>query len=157
MMNIDNVNLIFTIVSIVVTVISIFCSVLSFKSAKKAKQYKTEACMLKDTIDLKSLTSNFIVESQHFLKLTRSSDWFRGIDVSTVTSPFISVLMSFASSFHLMSNSEEIKFKVHKLTCQVQDYEKLDFKSKKKCQDLIFEIAETMQEEVQKSATKIIR
>ena len=62
-MNIDNVNLIFTIVSIVVTVISIFCSVLSFKSAKKAKQYKTEACMLKDTIDLKSLTSNFIVES----------------------------------------------------------------------------------------------
>lgn len=87
--------------------------------------------MLKDTIDLKSLTSNFIVESQHFLKLTRSSDWFRGIDVSTVTSPFISVLMSFASSFHLMSNCEEIKFKVHKLTCQVQDYEKLDFKSKK--------------------------
>lgn len=112
--------------------------------------------MLKDTIDLKSLTSNFIVESQHFLKLTRSSDWFRGIDVSTVTSPFISVLMSFASSFHLISNSEEIKFKVHKLTCQVQDYKKLDFKSKKKCQDLIFEIAETMQEEVQKSATKIV-
>ena len=151
MMNIDNVNLILTIVSIVVTVISIFCSVLSFKSAKKAKQYKTEACMLKDTIDLKSLTSNFIVESQHFLKLTRTSDWFRGIDVNTVTSPFISVLMSFASSYHLMSNSE-----VHKLTCQVQDYEKLDFKSKKKCQDLIFEIAETMQEEVQKSAKKII-
>ena len=58
MMNIDNVNLIFTIVSIVVTVISIFCSVLSFKSAKKAKQYKTEACMLKDTIDLKSLRRN---------------------------------------------------------------------------------------------------
>lgn len=96
--------------------------------------------MLKDTIDLKSLTSNFIVESQHFLKLTRSSDWFRGIDVSTVTSPFISVLMSFASSFHLMSNCEEIKFKVHKLTCQVQDYEKLDFKSKKKCQDLILKL-----------------
>ena len=112
--------------------------------------------MLKDTIDLKSLTSNFIVESQHFLKLTRSSDWFRGIDVSTVTSPFITVLMSFASSFHLMSNSEEIKFKVHKLTCQVQDYEKLDFSTKKKCQDLIFEIAETMQEKVQKSATKIV-
>ena len=142
MMNIDNVNLILTIVSIVVTVIS--------------KQYKTEACMLKDTIDLKSLTSNFIVESQHFLKLTRTSDWFRGIDVNTVTSPFISVLMSFASSYHLMSNSEDIKVKVHKLTCQVQDYEKLDFKSKKKCQDLIFEIAETMQEEVQKSAKKII-
>lgn len=112
--------------------------------------------MLKDTIDLKSLTSNYIAESQHFLKLTRSSDWFRGIDVNTVTSPFISVLMSFASSYHLMSNSEDIKVKVHKLTCQVQDYEKLDFKSKKKCQDLIFEIAKTMQEEVQKSAKKII-
>lgn len=56
--------------------------------------------MLKDTMDLKSLNSYFIIESQHFLKQTRSSDWFRGIDVNTVTSPFASVLMSFSASYH---------------------------------------------------------
>lgn len=156
MMNIDSLNLILTFMSIAITIISICCSVLSFKSAKKAKQYKTEVCLLKDTIDLKSLTSNYMVESQHFLKQTHSSDWFKGIDVNAVTSPFISVLMSFGVSYHLMDNGEELKAKVHKLTCQVQVYETLDFKSKKRCQDLIFQIAETLQEEIQKSANKIV-
>lgn len=156
MTNIDSLNLVLTIISLAVTIISIYCSVLSFKSAKKAKQYKTEVCLLKDTIDLKSLTSNFMVESQHFLKQTRSSDWFRGVDVNAVTSPFVSVLMSFGISYHLMDKGEDLKVKVHKLTCQVQVYETLDFKSKKRCQDLIFEIAETLQEEVQKSANKIV-
>lgn len=73
-MNIDNVNLILTIVSIVVTFISIVCSISSFRFAKKARQYKEETSMLKDTMDLKSLNSNFMIESQHFLKQTRSSD-----------------------------------------------------------------------------------
>ena len=113
--------------------------------------------MLKDTMDLKSLTSNFMIESQHFLKLTHSSDWFRGIDVNTVTSPFTSVLMSFGASYHLMNNGEAMKPKVRKLTSQVQVYETLDSKAKKKCQDLIFEISDLLQEEIQKCTKKIIK
>lgn len=156
MMNIDNVNLILTIVSIVVTFISIVCSISSFLSAKKARQYKKETSMLKDTMDLKSLNSYFIIESQHFLKQTRSSDWFRGIDVNTVTSPFASVLMSFSASYHLMNNGEAMKAKVHKLINQVQFYETLDFKAKKQSLNLILEITDMLQDEVQKCTKKIV-
>lgn len=156
-MSIDNVNLILTIVSIVVTSISIFCSISSFQSAKKAWQYKEETCKLKDTMDLKSLTSNFMIESLHFLKQTHSSDWFRGIDVNTVTSPFTSVLMSFGASYHLMNNGETMKAKVRKLTSQVVVYETLDIKAKKKCQDLIIDISNLLQEEVQKCTKGIIK
>lgn len=156
-MSTDNVNLVLTIVSIVVTSISVVCSISSFRSAKKARQYKEETSTLKDTMDLKSLTSNFMTESQHFLKQTRSSDWFKGIDVNTVISPFTSVLMSFGASYHLMCNSEEIKYKVHKISSQVQYYQALDFKSKKRCQDLILELVELLQEEVQNSTKKIIK
>ena len=67
MLNIDNVNLILTIASIVVTFISIVCSISSFLSAKKARQYKKETSMLKDTMDLKSLNSYLICESTYFL------------------------------------------------------------------------------------------
>ena len=112
--------------------------------------------MLKDTMDLKSLNSNFMIESQHFLKQTRSSDWFRGIDVNTVTSPFTSVLMSFGASYHLMNNGESMKAKVHKLINQVQFYETLDFKAKKQCLNLILEITDMLQDEVQKCTKKII-
>ena len=156
-MSIDNVNLMFTLVSIVVSIISTVSSVLSFKNAKKARQYKEGVSMLKDTMDLKNLTSNFMMESQHFLKQTRSCDWFKGIDVNTVISPFTSVLMSFGASYHLMRKSEDIKYKVHKISSQVQNYETLDFKSKRRCQDLILEVIELLQEEVQNSTKKIIK
>lgn len=156
MLNIDNVNLILTIASIVVTFISIVCSISSFRSAKKARQYKKETSMLKDTMDLKSLNSNFIIESQHFLKQTRSSDWFRGIDVNMVTSPFTSVLMSFSASYHLMNNGEAMKGKVHKLINQVQFYETLDFKAKKQSLNLILEITDMLQDEVQNCTKKIM-
>lgn len=112
--------------------------------------------MLKDTMDLKSLNSNFMIESQHFLKQTRSSDCFRGIDVNTVTSPFASVLMSFSASYHLMNNGEAMKAKVHKLINQVQFYETLDFKAKKQSLNLILEITDMLQDEVQNCTKKII-
>ena len=60
----DNINFWLTIIPIVVTVISIVCSIISFKSAKKAKRYKEETLKFKETLDLRSLLNQFMIESR---------------------------------------------------------------------------------------------
>lgn len=102
---IDNINFWLTIISIVVTVISIVCSIISFKSAKKAKRYKEETLKFKETLDLRSLLNQFMIESQNFQNRTRNLNWYKGQDANLVINPFNKVLLSFGEYYHLILNS----------------------------------------------------
>lgn len=89
--------MILTGISIIATGISIIYSCKASKSAKLARQYKEETLHLREVLDLENLSSKFLAESKYFLDKTRSKDWYRGIDVNYIISPFKEVLSSLAS------------------------------------------------------------
>lgn len=152
----DNINFWLTIISIVVTVISIVCSIISFKSAKKAKRYKEETLKFKETLDLRSLLNQFMIESQNFQNRTRNLNWYKGKDANLVINPFNKVLLSFGEYYHLMENVNEIKAKVHSLQDVIQPYIRFTKDVQKEINILITEITEILQEETQKRTSEII-
>ena len=102
---IDTLNIILTSISIVVTIVSIFLSIWASSSAKKAKQYKEEVLEFRDVLNLEGLLSGFLTESKYFLDKTRDNNWYKGVDVTSIISPFKQVLFSFGNSYHLISNT----------------------------------------------------
>ena len=153
---IDNINFWLTIISIVVTVISIVCSIISFKSAKKAKRYKEETLKFKETLDLRSLLNQFMIESQNFQNRTRNLNWYKGQDANLVINPFNKVLLSFGEYYHLMENVNEIKAKVHSLQDDIQPYIRFTKDVQKEINNLITGITELLQEETRKRTSAII-
>ena len=105
MITIDKLNMI-------LTGISIIYSCKASKSAKVARQYKEETLHLREVLDLENLSSKFLAESKYFLDKTRSKDWYRGIDVNYIISPFKEVLSSFGKLYHLVNVEDDLKYKV---------------------------------------------
>lgn len=157
MTDIDIFNIILTSISIVVTIISIILSIWAFRSAKKAKQYKEEVLQFRDVLNLEGLLSRFLIESKYFLDKTRDINWYKGVDVTPIISPFREVLFSFGKSYHLINNYIIIKDKVHELNEIVQNYDKANSFQRSKANSFIMEIADILQQELHNNKVKIIK
>lgn len=157
MTNIDFFNILLTIVSIIVTIVSIICSNSASSSAKAAKQYKEETLQLKDTFDLERLLGRFQIGSKHFQNHTRKKDWYKGIDVNTVISPFTDILSDFGKVYHLMEDHSLLKSKVHSLNEIVQMYSYATNAKKKETVNLIIEITDLLQQELHRNTNKIVK
>lgn len=157
MTTIDTFNTVLTLISVVVTIVSIFFSIWAFSSAKKAKQYKEEVMEFRDVLNLEGLLNRFFIESKYFLNKTRDNNWFKGVDVTSIISPFREVLFSFGKSYHLISNYTTIKDKVHELNEMVQKYDKASSLQRKRANNLILGIADILQQELHKNKVKIIK
>lgn len=153
---IDNINFWLTVISIIVTTISVICTIVSSRSAKKAKQYKEETLKFKDTLDLRSLLNQFMIESQNYQNRTRDLNWYKGQDANLVISPYNKVLLSFGEYYHLMENVNEIKEKVHSLQNAIQTYTRFTKDIQKEINNLITGITELLQEETRKRTSEII-
>lgn len=134
------------IANIVVTIISIIAALCSMKNARKAKQYKEDTLLLTDTFDLERFIVKFQIESESFLAKTRKPQWNRGVDTNSIISPFKGVLSSFGRVYHLVSNPEELKHRVHTLNEIVQTYYKANSEERKQVNSLIIEITEILQQ-----------
>lgn len=158
-MNIDNLNIILTGISILVTLVSIGFSIWAFNSAKKAEQYKEETLQLRDTFDLEGLLSRFQTESKYFFNNTRRKDWYKGIDINSIISPFKEVLSTFGRIYHLISEKdrETLKKKVHDLDQIVFDYDKAKYTDKKKVNVLIREITDILHNEIHSNTVKVVK
>ena len=143
---IEYINIILTVVSIAATIVSIRYSILSCKSAKAAKKYKEDTLKFKETLDLRSLLNQFMLESQNYQNRTRDLNWYKGQDANLVINPFNKVLLSFGEYYHLIENANEIKEKVHSLQNAIQTY----------TNNLITGITELLQEETRKRTSEII-
>ena len=144
------------IVSTILTIISFGLSWWAHCSAKKAKRYKDETIHIKDSFELDKLTIKFLSESSNFQNKTRKSDWFKGIDPTHVISPFVDILKSLASVYHLFSEEHKLKVKVHRLYTIVQQYERSTKQQKNECNNLIFEIGEILQQQSTECTKQIV-
>lgn len=157
MMNMEQLNNILTIVSVIVTIISIACSILSYCSAKDAKQYKEETLQLRNTFDLERFLGRYQVEAKYFQNNTRKTDWYKGVDVNTIISPFTEILSEFGNVYNLMDNPEQLRCKVHSLNEIVQIYSSVNSDKKKEACALIIDITESLQHEVHRNKNKIVK
>lgn len=157
MISIDNLNIILTGISILVTLVSIGLSIWSFNSAKKAEQYKKETLQIRDTFDLEGLLSRFQTESKYFLNNTRRKDWYKGIDINSIISPFKEVLSVFGRLYHLVKDANTLRDKVYTLNEIVEIYDKANSHQKRTANQLIFEVIEILQQEVHNNACKIVK
>ena len=153
---IEYINIILTVVSIAATIVSIRYSILSCKSAKAAKKYKEDTLKFKETLDLRSLLNQFMLESQNYQNRTRDLNWYKGQDANLVINPFNKVLLSFGEYYHLMENENEIKAKVHSLQNVIQPYTRFTKDVQKEINNLITGITELLQEETRKRTSEII-
>ena len=149
--------MILTGISIIATGISIIYSCKASKSAKLARQYKEETLHLRDVLDLESLLSRFLAESKYFSDKTRNKDWYRGIDVNYIISPFKDVLSSFGKLYHLVEAKDDLKNKVHILNDLIQTYDRATVSQKTRVNLLILEIGEILQQEIHKNIKLIIK
>ena len=156
MITIDKLNLILTIISIIATIVSIVYSFKASVSAKLAKQYKEETLHLREVLDLESLLSRFLSESKYFLDKTRNKDWYRGIDINYIISPFKDVLSSFGKLYHLIEAKDDLKNKVHTLNHLIQTYDRATTSQKTTVNSLILEIGEILQQEIHNNTNLII-
>ena len=157
MITIDKLNMILTGISIIATGISIIYSCKASKSAKLARQYKEETLHLREVLDLENLLSKFLAESKYFLDKTRSKDWYRGIDVNYIISPFKEVLSSFGKLYHLVNAEDNLKYKVHTLDDMIQPYDRATASQKSTVNSLILEIGEILQQEIHNNTNLIIK
>ena len=97
----DDISFWMTIGSAILTVLSFGFSYKASRSAKKAKEYKEETILIKESVDLEKLTCRFSIESTNFQNKTRKHNWNRGIDTALIISPFAEILKSFAPFYHL--------------------------------------------------------
>ena len=153
---IEYINIILTVVSIAATIVSIRYSILSCKSAKAAKKYKEDTLKFKETLDLRSLLNQFMLESQNYQNRTRDINWYKGQDANLVIKPFNKVLLSFGEYYHLIENANEIKEKVHSLQNVIQPYTRFTKVVQKDINNLITGITELLQEETRKRTSEII-
>lgn len=153
---IENVNFWLTIISIIVTLVSIGFSIWSFSSAKSAKRYKDDVVFIKDTVELKKLMTQFLIESSTFQTNTRCTDWYKGIDVNIVISPFSEVLRSFGSVYYLFDSVDEIRSKIHTLYNYVQEYDKATRAIRKECNAIILDISDLLHRQMNANTTYII-
>lgn len=153
---VDKLAIVLTCVSIFVTVISIVCSIISSRSAKKANEYKEEILRMSDTLNLEGFTSKFETESNHFLDKTRPRDWYRGVEVNAIISPFKSVIISFGQYYHLITEADALRCKVHELNSIVDHYDMATGEQKRKVVDQILEITEILQDEVRRNKEGIL-
>ena len=106
---------------------------------------------------MEGLLSGFLTESKYFLDKTRDNNWYKGVDVTSIISPFKQVLFSFGNSYHLISNYTTIRNKVHELNEIVQNYDKASSFQRKRANSLIMEIADILQQELHNNKVKIIK
>lgn len=149
---------ILTIISIITTIISILCFISSRKSAKTAKNYMQEAVLLKGTIDLKTLAYKFDYASNIFQKRTLARDWYRGLDVTHVISPFLEVLKIFSTAYgQFRQNTEGVKSKVHALYELVRQYDRASGGERKECSSLILDLSDILNQQVCNSTNLIVQ
>lgn len=156
MMILEVANNILTIISIITTIISILCFISSRKSAKTAKNYMQEAVLLKATFDLKTLAYKFDYASNIFQKRTQDRDWYRGLDVTHVISPFLEVLKTFGTVYgQFGQNCEDVKSKVHALYELVRQYDRASGGERKECSSLILDTSDILNQQVCNSTNLI--
>ena len=148
--------MIIDIISISVTLISIGFSVWAFRSAKKAQQYKADVLLIKESLNVESLLCKFQTESKYFLNSTRVNDWYKGIDINSIISPFKDVLSCFGALYHQIKEPEKLKEKVHELDSIVDTYTKATRDQRKQVNSLIMEITEILQSESHSNTIKVI-
>ena len=110
-----------------------------------------------EVLDLENLSSKFLAESKYFLDKTRSKDWYRGIDVNYIISPFKEVLSSFGKLYHLVNVEDNLKYKVHTLNDMIQTYDRAKASQKSTVNSLILEIGEILQQEIHNNTNLIIK
>lgn len=101
-----------------------------------------------DTLSLVDFVAKFKVESVSFLEKTRMSQWYKGIDSSSIISPFKRVLSSFGGIYNLVNTPEELKKKVHRLNEIIQFYDSAKKEEKTEANGLIIEITEILEQGV---------
>ena len=143
------------IVNVSVTIISIITTLYSFKFAKEAQQYKEEILRLIDIFELEHLIVQFQKDSNLFLEKTRAAQWHRGVDPNLIISPFKAVLSSFGKVYHLISNEEKLRDKVHTLNEIVQTYDTADADKRKQANALIIKITEILYKEARSNRGKL--
>lgn len=109
-----------------------------------------------DTLDLEGFTSKFETESDHFLDKTRPRDWYRGVDVNAIISPFKSVINSFGQYYHMITEADALRRKVHELNSIVGHYDRATGEQQGKVTDQILEILDILQDEVRRNKEGIL-
>lgn len=151
-------NNILTIISIITTIISILCFISSRQSAKTVKDYMQKAVLLKDTIDLKAFAYKFNYASTVFQNRTLARDWYRGLDVTHVISPFLEVLKSFSTVYgQFGENTQSVKSKVHALYELVRQYDRASGGERKECSSLILDLSDILNQQVCNSTNLIVQ
>ena len=156
MIDTDSINLWCTIISIIVTIISIITSIWSFVSAKKANLYKEDILQFRETLDLEELLSKFQTESKYFLNHTRNREWYKGIDVNTVISPFVDILSSLGNVYPMIEDSHILKNKVHTLHEKINNYEFIS-DNRSVISELILDITDILQKEKHSNSRRITK
>lgn len=108
-------------------------------------------------LDLENLSSKFLAESKYFLDKTRSNDWYRGIDVNYIISPFKEVLSSFGKLYHLVNVEDDLEYKVHTSNDMIQTYDRATAIQKTTVNSLILETGEILQQETHNNTYLIIK
>ena len=162
MIDINSINISLTIISIVATFISIVLTGISIwqacradRYAKQAKKYKEEAFFLVDVLNLDDLCSRFQVESRIFQEKTRSKQWYKGIDINTIISPYTSTIIGFGKIYHLVNNSNELKMKVNSLDSIIQRIGGGEFEQVSGVHTLILEITNILQQAIVHNKEKV--
>lgn len=153
---IRDLNFWLTVVSIIVTIISIRSSIWSFRSAKNAEAYKKDVQKVMQTLGLKSITESYYIESSRFQAQTRKADWFKGIDVNTIISPFSDVLAKLGAVYPILNDPQGIKTKVNVLYRHIQQYDKATESTRKDYTNLIIEITNIFQSEIHTKTYTVI-
>lgn len=139
----DVVNFIVTIISILCTVISIKYSIKANRAAKEAQGIKKKLRLTLSTINLKEFVDSYNNAKQLFLKETRSEDWYKGKDVSSIITPFDETLAKYTLLDFTVCN-ENLKGKIRDLKNAIQEYDKVTSSRKKVIINLVEIIAEEL-------------
>lgn len=124
------VNFIVTIISILCTVISIIYSIKANRAAKEAQGIKKKLRLTLNTINLKEFVDSYNNAKQLFLKETRSEDWYKGKDISSIITPFDETLAKYTLLDSIICN-ETLKGRIRDLKNAIQEYDKVTPSRKK--------------------------
>ena len=141
----ETINLIVTIVSIVFTIISIWFSIQAIRAATEAKNVKKQVETILTAISLKEFVQSYNFAKQTFLKETRGRDWFKGKETNLVITPFDDVLSKFSTISPIL-NDADLKYKIHTIKLNIQNYDKLPLNQKREVINLMEVVAERLGE-----------
>lgn len=148
-------SIVVTVISIVMTVVSIWQACRAYRYAKQAKKYKDEAFFLVDVLKLDDLCSRFRVESRMFQEKTRLKQWYKGVDINTIISPYASVISDLGEIYHLINKDLHFEEKVNSLNHTIQRIGVGRFEEVSGAHTLILEITNILQQEIVRNKQKV--